>query len=231
MSHFTVAVFHRPEQSVDEILAPYNEQDEQYMEFEPIDEPSEKLHAEYQQNENRYDSFDEFMESYYGCCKNDQGQWGYMSNPNARWDWWQVGGRWSGFLHLKNGESVDEAVVSDIDFSPDREEYKAALRWWEVCVEGKPLEDGEDQRDFFNFYKPEYLIEQYGSKEKYAESRSEHIPWACLTSDGEWMEKGQMGWFATSDATQESRDNFRQWFMDYIEDHPDLVITMVDCHI
>lgn len=25
------------------------------------------------------------------------------TNPNAQWDWWQVGGRWSGFLKLKEG--------------------------------------------------------------------------------------------------------------------------------
>jgi hypothetical protein len=31
------------------------------------------------------------------------GDWGYMHNPNAKWDWFSVGGRWSGSLQLKDG--------------------------------------------------------------------------------------------------------------------------------
>lgn len=37
-------------------------------------------------------------------------------NPDAVWDWYVVGGRWSGELKLKNGEGVDFAEVKDIDW-------------------------------------------------------------------------------------------------------------------
>lgn len=42
-----------------------------------------------------YPSFDDFMARYKGCTRDEAtGRYGYYSNPNAQWDWWQVGGRW-----------------------------------------------------------------------------------------------------------------------------------------
>ena len=30
-----------------------------------------------------------------------EGGWGRWHNPNAKWDWWQIGGRWRGKLRVK----------------------------------------------------------------------------------------------------------------------------------
>lgn len=38
------------------------------------------------------------------------------TNPNKKWDWYQVGGRWKGKLLTKDGRRVDQAIVGDIDF-------------------------------------------------------------------------------------------------------------------
>lgn len=38
------------------------------------------------------------------------------TNPNAEWDWYQLGGRWTGFLLQKDGRKVDSALKKDIDF-------------------------------------------------------------------------------------------------------------------
>jgi hypothetical protein len=35
------------------------------------------------------------------------------TNPNKRWDWYQIGGRWSGMLQLKNGYRDDQARKGD----------------------------------------------------------------------------------------------------------------------
>jgi hypothetical protein len=37
------------------------------------------------------------------------------TNPNAKWDWYVVGGRWSGLLPTKDGRRVDEATKGEID--------------------------------------------------------------------------------------------------------------------
>ena len=231
MSHFTVAVFHRPDQDIEELLAPYNEQDEAYMEFEQASETEAQLNAAYKKNKRGYKSFKDFMKGYYGYCQNNEGKWGYMTNPNAKWDWYQVVGRLSGFFRLRTGGTTDVARVSEIDFAPDPIKYQKALRWWEVCVDDQPLEPGENRNDFFSLYKKEYYIDQYGTKERYAADQATPIPWACVTADGEWKEDGQMGWWALSDATQESRNSFRDWFMQYIKNNLALMVTMVDCHI
>lgn len=49
------------------------------------------------------------------------------TNPNKKWDWYRLGGRWKGMLLLKNGQESDQALVRDIDFRAmrDRAEQKA----------------------------------------------------------------------------------------------------------
>lgn len=39
------------------------------------------------------------------------------TNPNKKWDWWAVGGRWPGQLMLKSGEKVDGARWLDVDLA------------------------------------------------------------------------------------------------------------------
>lgn len=37
-------------------------------------------------------------------------------NPNSKWDWYDIGGRWGNLLLLKNGDTANSAKVKDIDF-------------------------------------------------------------------------------------------------------------------
>lgn len=37
-------------------------------------------------------------------------------NPKSKWDWYEIGGRWSGFFTLKDGSKSDQAKKSEIDF-------------------------------------------------------------------------------------------------------------------
>lgn len=48
----------------------------------------------------RYATFEEFVVDYHGYEERDAraGRYGYWENPDARWDWWTVGGRWRGLL-------------------------------------------------------------------------------------------------------------------------------------
>ena len=38
----------------------------------------------------------------------------YWRNPNAKWDWWTVGGRWSDRLLLNDGRKADSARIGDV---------------------------------------------------------------------------------------------------------------------
>lgn len=53
--------------------------------------------------------------------------WGYKTdengnllttyNPNSKWDWWAIGGRWSGYLPTRHGRNFDNCVVGGVDWS------------------------------------------------------------------------------------------------------------------
>lgn len=47
------------------------------------------------------------------------------TNPNKRWDWWTVGGRWPGFLLLKTGGKADQARKGAVDWDGMRAAARA----------------------------------------------------------------------------------------------------------
>ena len=80
MSHFSVLVLTREGQDVEGLLLPYmenccGEPPREYMEFFEDEE-----------------------------CEVDEetGRRGYWQNPNARWDWYEVGGRFRGMLRASS---------------------------------------------------------------------------------------------------------------------------------
>lgn len=47
-------------------------------------------------------SFKEYAEDYCGYeLDKEKGEYGYWENPNRKWDWYQLGGRWNGYFQLK----------------------------------------------------------------------------------------------------------------------------------
>lgn len=66
-----------------------------------------------------YPTFEQFLEDYAGYKEKDPktGKYGYWENPNAKWDWYQIGGRWQGSLLLKE-EGVLEGVAQRGEPSP-----------------------------------------------------------------------------------------------------------------
>ena len=181
-------------------------------------------------------------------------------NPDSKWDWYQVGGRYAGRIVVKDGVEIDEpsfswgwdddtkekviamgnktdsAYKKDIDFSKmhrTEESYNDAIRYWELVVEGaEPNNEEEENTVKWSFYKPEYFTNRYKTKEKYAECNSSFSMWAVV-KDGVWYEKGKMGMFAMSNETDDEAVDWEMNFFDrFIKDLPDdTLLTVVDCHI
>lgn len=104
-------------------------------------------------------------------------------NPDSKWDWYSVGGRWDGFLHYKDAdpgfEETNVAYIHELDMN--------------------------------------YLLE--------------HIPFCFVTEDGEWKEKGEMGWWC-SVSNEKSEESWKQQFVDYVKSlDADCLVTAVDFHI
>lgn len=124
-------------------------------------------------------------------------EWGYKMdkdenllttyNPDSKWDWYEVGGRWSGFLVLKERNSdgsikeTNEAYVYEID--------------WEYMKENK------------------------------------YSPFCFIDEDGDWHEKGEMGWFGMS-FNEQSDESWDAEYEDYLKEvDPYCTVTVVDFHI
>lgn len=178
-------------------------------------------------------------------------------NPDSKWDWYEVGGRYAGMLSVKRGADYmigrksifygkenpytiddegiikcDSARIKDLVF-PEREaEAQKARRFWEIYVEGdEPRNEEERELVRFVFYKKEYYIDTYKDKETYVRCSSTFCTYAVITKDGKWHANGEMGWFGISrdDDTVAWADGYQKLVLDCAEE--DDYITIVDCHI
>lgn len=140
MSHFTCLVIgNNPEDQ----LAPYDENIEvaPQVRGDVSEEEKQSMIDHYKSEGIEYPTFDELYKNkggnWNGNTWSKQGnKWVKIStyNPNSKWDWYQLGGRWTGFLKLKEGTNgvvgepsliserrakpgyVDVAAKKDIDF-------------------------------------------------------------------------------------------------------------------
>lgn len=84
-----------------------------------------------------YPSFETYCEEYCGYVQNAKGLWGYTCNPNAKWDWWQIGGRFSRNFLVK--ENLEDCMISydresdEDDGAPDGYTYVDAARKKDIC--------------------------------------------------------------------------------------------------
>lgn len=183
---------------------------------------------------------------------------GVWTNPNAKWDWWQIGGRYSNWLFSTCGNGVDQALIKDIDFGHMYDEgvaeglkdwliFKKAAQnetWdsWEQCQ--KKFKDEEPARQFYRnqdvikriskAFPHLFLIDQFHdiSKEDYLKMRGNRsIVTFALLYDGQWLERGKMEAFGTV-ANEKEEVVWQQTFLKTLKEIPDdCTMTIVDCHI
>ena len=199
------------------------------------------------------------------------------TNPNAKWDWYTVGGRWSGFLKLKSGAkgelgtpgvfgnraepgTADQVRKGDVDWEGMRQEAadRAADQWdrvrkavpmlWESwdTIRTRYPDNIDAARDAYHGQEGRKLLWQCKdddgirwsedgvlvAREIFVKNARDGaiVPFAVL-KDGNWMERGQMGWFGCV-SNEGDRDEWNVRVSQMIDELPDdTLITMVDCHI
>lgn len=116
-------------------------------------EKVEVLHCDF------YNSFEEFLTDWHGYEEEnlkENGVVGYYTNPNSKWDWYQVGGRWAGFFKAKNEDlaeqgnkswtnkseeisGVDVIQKKNIDMEAMIQEAKETTeKYWEILLKHYP---------------------------------------------------------------------------------------------
>lgn len=141
MSHFTVLVIG---DKIEKQLQPYHEYEctgivDEYVIFVEASETEEELIEDYEPHKSDYPTIEQFMKDFHGYRQNEDGKWGRLTNPDAQWDWWVIGGRWRGYFKLKPGAkgelgkpgafggdvepgTADSALKKDIDFETMRQD-------------------------------------------------------------------------------------------------------------
>ena len=72
-------------------------------------------------HKERYPTFDEFCSDYHSSRRDpEKGRHGYWENPNKKWDWWVIGGRWTGFFPVKAGAEIRIGKPGAFSSPPDQ---------------------------------------------------------------------------------------------------------------
>jgi hypothetical protein len=149
-------------------------------------------------------------------------------NPNSKWDWYAIGGRWSdgdNVVQIKNFKLYDDLDDDTIAL------YKRA---WDSFESKCELSEEDNNAIFhgFRLYNDKYYLDRYGTCENYIKAMSSNIPYAFVDANG-WYEKGQMGWFGFDNATKDSIDDYTEFAEKYFTnaDNQNKYIVWVDCHI
>jgi hypothetical protein len=205
MSHFTVLVPAVNEEELEAMLLPYHEYEctgiKEYTKFVPADMVELQAdHKKYGKNE----SLEEFAEDWAGYKKNSYGVYGRITNPNSKWDWWLVGGRWTGMLQLKS------------------------LAAREHAGDGKP---GLMTEVNTNVLHADYARVGDVDWEGMEEDKTEAATYAFIDRVGKWNQRGEMGWWACDDPSK-GTPSYDKVFWSFIDSLPDEQrIYIVDCHI
>lgn len=223
MSHFVGLVFvNNEEANVDMPLEPYCEEpepeyeewedhtDEVKEEFEKLPEKEEgKEEKDYPKDKAHYPTIQDFARKWYGyeVRTDEDGNeiYGYMSNPNAKWDWYADGGRWDGYIYLKDGKEHNSLPIDEID-------------WVRM------------------FTDVEYEYTDYDGKTK--KGIDNHVPFCVVRTDGEWFEKGEMGWWCCV-ANEKPKDEWKEQVQSYVaqllalpdEERENIEVYAIDFHI
>lgn len=153
-------------------------------------------------------------------------------NPKSKWDWYVIGGRWTGEFS---------------DYDPLKDPAN-----WEPCTICGGTGTRSDAIAIANGFKPGYCngcsgdfrhTKQKGVTVKFsfkdyggdiapvAQIKRDVVPYALMTPDGEWYAKGKMGWFGMS-RDDKSEDDWKDLATKLKEKYRSNHLgVVVDCHI
>ncbi len=137
-------------------------------------------------------------------CDECSGTGKHMSdrNPEGYWDWYQIGGRWTGAL---NPEYKPEKDPANKELGPDG---KLTTKWPTSWAKY----DGDVQR--VGIASADTLSKAF---------------FAVVTPDGKWHTQGKMGWFGTS-TNNMTDEQWLAHLEQLVTEHLGETCVVVDCH-
>jgi hypothetical protein len=269
MSHFTVAVV-VPEPSkaaITKALQPFHEyectgiEDEHVVWVDEHDRLLQEYEAEADEVKQEYPRFDLYVIGYHGYTNSNlqNGRWGRKTNPNAKWDWWVIGGRWSDHWLVKGSDTpLDVARKGDIDtermIARQREKMLGLLKTYHELAAGRDFlswtevrkQLSDDTQAARAAYRAQPGINElnqgmgtfdcavdyfkHGNEAEYMKDLEyQALGTYAVLKDGIWHTKGRMLYFGIS---VEESDTWPQQWKELFNSVPDdHYIAVVDCHI
>lgn len=196
---------------------------DEYYKYDPSVVNGELVQVPYKE---LYKTFKEFADYYEGedAFDEEKQAYGYWENPNAKWDYYSLCaqgnyGRWQ-------NPKIEDAFIKVKDFVLYNNSQELMDEYNKAKEAADKVEKGIEKITFALSYG------SYKDAEDYALKNRIKAPWAFVL-DKKWAERGEMGWWAMSDATDESEDAFKKLFEKIITDekYQDYYIGFVNCHI
>jgi hypothetical protein len=143
-------------------------------------------------------------------------------NPDSQWDWWQIGGRWTGVLRDYDPET-DPRNLETCRFCGGTgrraNPQDGSISECHMC-------DGTGQLTKW----PGEWANYNGDMLPVRDLHLTTYPHAVVTPDGEWHQEAEVGWFGCTSCNVDPA----QWteLVDtLLEKHCDCTAVVVDCHI
>lgn len=163
-------------------------------------------------------------------CSSCGGTGTYRStyNPLSKWDWWVIGGRWTGMLAegyeaYKDPDNFKECwLCLGTGLRNDALGIQARLDDPAYTCNGcqgtgRMLKSASEFKPVGNVAPLDTLdLDKVG------------LPFAILTHSGEWYEKGKMGWWA---AVSNENHNWGDDCKELLQQHMDSLVVVCDLHI
>jgi hypothetical protein len=178
-------------------------------------------------------------------CKECGGTGTHLSttNPKAEWDWYEVGGRWTGFFLPKPGRKgllgtngvfdreapegyVDQIKAGDVDWERMRiRGRRQAEENWDKAMEACSPDLDEVESNWT------YGIRTGDTKKRYVARQSESRTYAVI-KNYEWH-TGDTGWGFEEGPNKDAQEKaWKSKFKSLLSGvDPDTMLTLVDCHM
>lgn len=150
-------------------------------------------------------------------------------NPDSKWDWYVIGGRWEGCIPLKNGKTSNQTKVKNVRITPTPSEITAAKKLYEEYQ--KMATTNDQSKKSIGFIFSDFDTNQ--SEEDFVKQTTSFGFYAFLDKEGEWHQRAECGsWGTESDVTED----MYSWMTKFVERFispldSDDILVMVDCHI
>ena len=147
----------------------------------------------------------------------------YLStyNPDSKWDWWCIGGRFSDVLPknpMPISEWPEKIKLTDEEI---KEKHEHIYNVYQTIQDGT----------YDGFYRVEYMQQKYPTLQSFCEAHVNPHLYAIVDLDGLWHEPGRMGWFSSMAEPDKEREWNDKFYDTFIVPNRDCYITVIDCHI